>query len=467
MIIHRNNKKHQQKRHLVWTLFVLFAFSLPAVSAQHHDSQHSKVQQASDKKISDESHIDELLENVNSLLKLEEYDRAYALQLRANRLRPNDNDILSVLGYIAMQRYDYAEAAKHFKQALAVDNTDMYSSYYLGKAYNEDGKQDYAIDAFNNHLQRKPDDANAYAERSRAYASIMYYSKALTDINKAISLDNNQRDYFATRAYIYININKHKAAIKDLTKVLQYRKDSHHHYLRARSYGKLKKYRLAVKDMDVVITNEPNEKEHYLKRAEFLIQLNHHTSALADLNHIFEWDAMDPDTHVYLASYFQSRNKNQAALPLYNKAISIDPDTSRYVFYKAVLYCQMKRYDACLSMLDKAYAMPDGNWDEYQLYKSRVLLHLKRYSESLDVINHTIETGYINPLFYRHRADIYRALQDHENAKVDEAYALKLETEGISQTLAGALRQKFDQYEDETYDFRKTLLLSPELVKLE
>ena len=126
-------------------------------------------------------------------------------------------------GLVKASKQNFENALINFNTAISMDSTNPV--YYFDRAfYAKENLGDFsgaiedytiAIDMVNGD-----NDANAYSNRGHAQMMLEKYKDAITDIQKAISLDPNNSYSFRNRALLFIEIKNMNMACVDLQQSL-------------------------------------------------------------------------------------------------------------------------------------------------------------------------------------------------------------------------------------------------------
>jgi tetratricopeptide (TPR) repeat protein len=90
--------------------------------------------------------------------------------------------------------------------------------YRHGVEANKKGNLDEAISLYSKAISLKPDSADLYFVRGRAYKMKDQYDSAISDLSKAISLRPSYTEAYNHRGVIYIGKGDTRNALADFTK---------------------------------------------------------------------------------------------------------------------------------------------------------------------------------------------------------------------------------------------------------
>lgn len=142
------------------------------------------------------------------LLALKDYDKAIEMD-------PENSEFYTNRGATNARLGDYPRALEDLARALELNPGN--DNAYLNRSvlYYQTGQFDLALADLEIYLEKNPYSADIWFETGRIYAGKAMWSKALENVNKAISLDASQGLYYFQRALIKINTNDLESAKQD------------------------------------------------------------------------------------------------------------------------------------------------------------------------------------------------------------------------------------------------------------
>ena len=217
---------------------------------------------------------------------------------------------------------------------------------------------------------------------SQAFYNIKEYSKAINEINRALSINPDNINYLKYKAQIYCETNKLSDAVKILesmletqdVNILDYKND-----LEGLYYYTLAK---ATKDRE--------KSRFYL--AQYFLKANDHQRAVKELNQNINTDKKDVKSMTLLANIYFKQNKLSDAMDLYEKAYKVkknDPDNLMGI---ANMYMYKKDYKNALDFYVKA-AKKDKNNKEALINASLCYKMLGITDKSVEYLNKVFEKG--------------------------------------------------------------------------
>ncbi len=140
-----------------------------------------------------------------------EYDNAL-LSFEAGEAAGEDRELLyRAKGIAYIGKTQYAEAVSSFLEALSCCDGTLTSlefdiNYYLATAYYKNGDYRDAFDTYSAILALRPKEVTAYYLRGIAAITMGYHDQAVTDFDKAISLN---KDNYSMYIDIYLIMDKY------------------------------------------------------------------------------------------------------------------------------------------------------------------------------------------------------------------------------------------------------------------
>ncbi len=234
----------------------------------------------------------------------------------------------------------------------------------------KNGKFKDAVDKYDSIQFYQTANPKMYYNRALAYINMQYYSKALVDLNKTLTLDTGLYDAYFNRAFV-------------------------NHMLRNDA--------LAIGDYDIYLARFPEDIEARLSRGRILLSQKEANQAIIDLK-IYTQQVKSNDD-AYLALFFAYKlidNKEQAHLNL-DSAIILKPYNAKMYKLKADLYFDEEKYvDACF-YYDKSLAQQSNNTD-ILVPKAEAKFKLGLYNDAAEAMENAIEVEPKNANFRYDRA---------------------------------------------------------------
>jgi tetratricopeptide (TPR) repeat protein len=216
-------------------------------------------------------------------------------------LRQFVDQIKSISGDDIRKHYDRAIAANDQGKAdeaikeislcigLETDSDQLALMYqFRGRLYSKKDEVNKAISDCEKAISIDPDNPSLVSTLAAVYnvaGALKYfgsYDKGLQAANKAIWLNPRYCYAYLVRGSIYSGMKQYKRAIRDFTLVIKFcgHNDSFAYSIRACAYFHLGRY--ALRDVNIAINIDPHEAGCYCTRAEIYYSMKKNTFAFAD-----------------------------------------------------------------------------------------------------------------------------------------------------------------------------------------
>ncbi len=133
--------------------------------------------------------VDAIKDFSNLLVKCQKSKEASDLVKHSIELYPNDTKLLSMLGSIYLEQYDYDSAEKTFKRAKKVDNQDIQILTGLAESLEKGEKPEEALENVLDALEIAPDDMDLKKRYVQTLLSANQIDAAGTNVKELIQTD--------------------------------------------------------------------------------------------------------------------------------------------------------------------------------------------------------------------------------------------------------------------------------------
>ncbi len=239
-------------------------------------------------------------------------------------------DALIMLGETYIIQNKFSQAENVIKKALKFESSTDKASYYLGQLSEYDNKNAEAISWYENVSEESEFHVPAYLRAAYLHSVSGDYSKALSTLqNSSPSTFSDQKQILLTEIDVLIDAKEYDQALDNTNSALQVLDDDVD-FLYARSviYGLMQKNTEAEKDLRKILEMDPNN-----------------ANALNALGFTL---ANQP-------------NRLQEAMPLLEKALSLNPDNPAFMDSMGWLLFKMGKTEEAVEMLTEAYKMSGDN----------------------------------------------------------------------------------------------------------
>ena len=231
--------------------------------------------------------VDAIKDFSNLLVKCQKSQEASDLVKHSIELYPNDTKLLSMLGNIYLDQYDYDSAEKTFKRAKKVDDQDIQILVGLSEALEKGEKPQEALETVLDALEISPDDKDLKKRYVQTLLSANQIDAAGTNVKELYSENKEDPQVLDLYGQYLICHNEEKQAEQCFKKI----NDVSHNY---------KSYLLSAADRYNQI-GKTEEAEHYAK--EFVA-----------------YDMRNPDGYNMLGKIYSKGGNLQQAIDSYDKS---------------------------------------------------------------------------------------------------------------------------------------------------
>ena len=367
-----------------------------------------------------------------------EYNAALIDFTKAIELLPSDTEVRMDRGHLFQFFLDDPESAlKDYESILKIDPSHIGAINNIGIIHESQGNTNLALQNYEKGIaleETNPESAaNCYFNRARIHINQDKYDDALSDISRAIELDDDKTEFYHRRAFIYKN--------------------------------GLKKYNLAILDYSKCIELEPGNKEHLYKRASMFYKMGDLKNALIDFNNVLEIDPSYVKAINIIGLIYEEQGKTENAIETYNSGISLHkeyPLAAAYCYRnRADLHVKNGNYEAALDDYTKSIELDPKNPKRYSKRASFYQQYTKKHNEALIDLSAAIQLEPTDPdNFYNRGRHFHLYIKNDESAIKDYKSALELDsTHVISHNNIGLIYQNLGEIEQALEQYQKAIEL--------
>jgi len=208
---------------------------------------------------------------------LEDYSNALVSINKALALKDNpENNYYR--GQVSEKMKNYNQAEIDYGKALSKNSryTEAYLALAMLRLHLE--KPEAAMESCNTLLAIEPGNKDALLIRSRIYARLTEYPKAIDDISKVLYSNPEDKEMYLVRGKYYQEFTQHQNAINDFSKALLIDpRFSEAIYKRAFSFEQVGDFKSAIKDYETLTSLSSNDiiaQQHLADARKRLFELN-------------------------------------------------------------------------------------------------------------------------------------------------------------------------------------------------
>jgi tetratricopeptide (TPR) repeat protein len=303
---------------------------------------------------------------------------------------------------------------------------------------NTDMFLDKAIEDFNSAIKLKPDLDSLYYSRAIAYSAktkLIGNQKDLMmqDLTKTIDLSGDNPNYYKTRGYFYYYYKGELAkAVTDLEKAISLNlNDDDIYYKLGEIYSAtliknpILDYEKAIENYTKAIKLKPKQIDYYSSRADTAYEAKMYDLAIADYSTLIELQPNERNYQKRAEFYFKSDDYKNAVKD-FTKAIELLNDLYYLYEKRGKAFLKLKLYDDSLRDFD--HIIKNGKSAACNGYNGRgdVFFAQNKYNEALENYSNAIDLCEYNIEAFKSRSILYRKLGKTDLAEEDLKKVLEI-----------------------------------------
>jgi predicted O-linked N-acetylglucosamine transferase (SPINDLY family) len=202
---------------------------------------------------------------------------------------PNNIDLLTNLGTIALQKGKLEEGVKIISRSLLINPNQSTAHNNCGNALKELKRFDEALASYDRAIELKLNDAEVYSNRGLTLQELKKTDEALASYDRAISLKPDYADAYFNRGITLHKLNRLDKALASFNRAIELKSNYAEAYFnRANVLRDLKELNKALESYDRAISLKPDYADAYFNRGITLHKLNRLDKALTSFNRAIE-----------------------------------------------------------------------------------------------------------------------------------------------------------------------------------
>jgi tetratricopeptide (TPR) repeat protein len=294
---------------------------------------------------------------------LQDYDDALKAFAEAQKLAPNNPEVLQELAEAHAVLGNYIDALPYYERAYRLDTTNLQLAGKLGRNYINLKNYRKGYDVFENIY--KADSSNVYWNKQYAFCAYQIRKKELATRLYEKVLELNPRDYSS-----YFNLLKLYAAGKKNEKIVAL-------------------FNKGIKQF-------PGDPDFYLEMANFQFGLRNYESAKAEFENYYSagGDSVYKLNLNYAISCYFSGDEQQS-MKVLKSLYSINPNDSFVLFYRSLCNKKLANYKKAEEFMEGAIDMSYPTYlPEMYHHLGQILGQQRKFEESIEALKKAYE---LNP----------------------------------------------------------------------
>lgn len=210
--------------------------------------------------------------------------------------RADTPEVLVERGHLLESHGQFAEAIDAYNQVLAQRPNDATTYYDRGVAYARLNRWSESADDYTRAIEHNGGTARVYNNRATAFAQQHQYKRAIEDYTRAINLEPGNAMAFRNRGLAYHDSGQLKDAIDDFTVAIKLEPNVFDNpFERGNAYLQAREFQKAIDDFNRAIELNPTQAAVWVNRGEAYRQLGNAKQAQAD---VAKAKQLDPNMHI-------------------------------------------------------------------------------------------------------------------------------------------------------------------------
>ena len=279
-----------------------------------------------------------------------------------------------------------------------------------------------ALEYFKKAYRLVDNDPELFNSMGGAYLLLGEYDKAISFLNRALSLDQYNPISLVNLAILYAIKGRYDEAIEAIETALSHNPD----FQQAKPIlMQLKRMKENFGSLRLEEKKVPKKALKLFQQGIMLINQQKLEEAVELIRAAILKYPKFAEAYLYLGIIREASHNHQKALKCFNKALELDPDLPLAWVHKGVIYDSQEMFEKAIECYDKAIDLDANNSSSYN-NKGLALASLEKYEEAIECYNKSIE---LNPDYegvYNNRAIIYKKTNQYERAIADFKKLLEL-----------------------------------------
>ncbi len=286
------------------------------------------------------------------------------------------------------------------------------------------------IKELNKKINKTPENANLYNERSKLFIDKGQINNALKDIKKALEIDSNNASFYCTLSDIYFEMGKIQKCIGSLKKAISLNNSPKTNIdallklakleLYQKNYFKTLEYINDALNIDML-----NPKAYFLKGFTYK-EMGDTAKAVSNLQTAVEQNPEYYDAYMQLGLIFSK--KNNLAQAYFKNALKIKPESIGALYALGMAYQEDEppQIDKAVETYSEIIEIDPAHKKAYYNIGYLNLVFLKNYNKAINNFTKAIQSDSNYFQAYYNRGYCYELLKDFNNAKKDYKKTLKI-----------------------------------------
>ena len=351
-----------------------------------------------------------------------------------------------------MEKEKYHEVISFCDKALKI-NSNLPEAYsFKGNALYNLGEYDDAAESFSHAIEKEPDEAEHYYDRSWSYCNMDKFEDAIVDMNKALEIEPKTSAFYYDRGRFEYWAERYKDAVISFTKGIELKPTENKYLFRGNSYMALEEFDLALADFNSAIEIDPEFARAYYRRGILYKKMELLENAAKDFKKAIELDPKCDDAMTELGFILIQMGKKDA-MKYFNQAIKAYSCSNNY-------YLRIVARQKILARENSLTKLSAGEFfqDDCDINK---IFNEKQATDDIKDLNKAIASDPDGYPLYEMRAERFMYLKDYKNAIEDYNFLIENSSENHSYyKMRGFCKECTGLYEEALQDCEESIELN-------
>ena len=348
----------------------------------------------------------------------------------------------------------YREAARKRGSASA--------SAHLGFLLSELGRDQEALESFDQAIRLNPEDSAPYHNRGYALERLGRDQEALESYDQAIRLNPEDSAPYHNRGNALGNLGRDREALESYDQAIRLNPEfAGSHFCRGLTLAGLGRDQEAIESFDQAIRLNPEDSAPYHNRGYALERLGRDQEALESYDQAIRLNPEDSASYCNRGNAFAGLGRDQEAIESFDQAIRLNPEDSAPYHNRGNALGRLARYREALESFDQAIRL-DPECVDSRRGRGLSLRGLGRDQEAIESFDRAIRLNPEDNAPYRYRGDALERLGRYREAleSYDQAIRLHPEDDDIHLSRGTAIL-RIGEFGDALAAFDRALALNP------
>lgn len=282
-----------------------------------------------------------------------------------------------------------------------------------------------SIDAISEKIRTNPDDASLFAARATLFYENDGFEEAIKDMNRALSLDSLNADYYHLLADVYLDYFKSRPALLTMERVVELYPERIPSLLKLSEFQLiLTKHEESMRTIDRVLRLDPQNADAYFMFGMNFRELGDTVRAINSFQSAVELEPELIDAWIILGKLYAAIG-DPLAEKYYDNAINLGPESVEALHSKAVYLADQNRLEESLELYRRLNIV-DPNYEEAYFNAGLLQLDLDSLDKAYQQFDLAIKTSptYIRAYYYRGVAAELKGNLDQARSDYEQAYRM-------------------------------------------